>query len=156
MPIPRLPARKHPPEYHWAVGDCGVIVDKEGKPYPATAQHAVREGVHLARNLARTIEGKPTKACDITTTGSLAALGGLSGVGEIKGLRFSGLVGWLLCRLIYLGKMPGIVRTVRVGLDWIMNGLFPRDYVQLGLAGRRRTERGGPAIREPAQPVERK
>src|SRR5262249_8478491 len=35
----------------WAVGDCAVAPDPEGKPYPPTAQHALRQGKVVARNL---------------------------------------------------------------------------------------------------------
>ena len=36
----------------WAVGDCAAIPDPQGNPYPTLAQHALREGKHLAANIA--------------------------------------------------------------------------------------------------------
>ena len=35
----------------WALGDCAEIPGPDGRPYPALAQHAVREARHLAHNL---------------------------------------------------------------------------------------------------------
>jgi len=49
---------------------------------------------------------------------------------EIKGLRFSGLLAWMMWRAIYLAKLPGLERKVRVCVDWTIELFFPRDIVQ--------------------------
>jgi NADH dehydrogenase len=45
-------------------------------------------------------------------------------------LLFSGLLAWLLWRGIYLSKLPGLSRKVRVLSDWLIELFFPRDIVQ--------------------------
>ena len=50
-----------------------------------------------------------------------------------KSFKFSGLFAWLLWRSVYLMKMPGISRKLRVALDWTADLFFRRDYVQLGV-----------------------
>ncbi len=117
----------------WGVGDCAVKTDAQGHPYPATAQHAVREGAHAARNIAAVLRGRPTKPCDIKSQGSLAALGCRTGVATVFGIKFSGFAAWWLWRTVYLMKMPGLGRKVRVALDWTLDLFFPRDDVQLGV-----------------------
>jgi len=47
-----------------------------------------------------------------------------------KTVRFSGLLAWLMWRGIYLAKLPGRERKVRVLVDWIIELFFPRDIVQ--------------------------
>jgi NADH dehydrogenase len=42
----------------WAIGDRAAIPGPDQQPYPALAQHAVREGRHIARNLAGVLEGR--------------------------------------------------------------------------------------------------
>ena len=49
---------------------------------------------------------------------------------EIRGFRFSGLLAWLMWRGVYLLKLPGLERKVRVLIDWIIELFFPRDIVQ--------------------------
>ena len=51
---------------------------------------------------------------------------------EIRGrtVRFSGLLAWFIWRGIYLGKLPGLERKVRVMIDWVIELFFPRDIVQ--------------------------
>ena len=45
-------------------------------------------------------------------------------------VRFSGLLAWFLWRGIYLSKLPGLERKVRVMIDWVIELFFPRDIVQ--------------------------
>ena len=47
-----------------------------------------------------------------------------------KSVRFSGLLAWLMWRGIYLAKLPGLERKVRVLVDWMIELFFPRDIVQ--------------------------
>lgn len=118
----------------WALGDCAVIPDPHtGKPYPPTAQHATREGKRAAHNVAAAINGKEgdRRPFIYQTQGMLAPLGRRSAVAEIKGLRFSGFFAWLLWRGIYLGKLPGWDRKVRVAIDWLLDIFLPKDIVQL-------------------------
>ena len=118
----------------WALGDCAVIPDPHtGKPYPPTAQHATREGKRAAHNVAAAINGKEgdRRPFIYQTQGMLAPLGRRSAVAEIKGFRFSGFFAWLLWRGIYLGKLPGWDRKVRVAIDWLLDIFLPKDIVQL-------------------------
>ncbi len=118
----------------WALGDCAVIPDPHsGKPYPPTAQHATREGKRVAYNVAAAINGKDKdrRPFAYKTQGMLAPLGHRSAVAEIKGLKFSGFFAWMLWRTIYLGKIPGLDRKIRVAIDWFLDIFLPKDMVQL-------------------------
>ena len=125
----------------WAIGDSAVNIDAEGRAYPATAQHAVREGKHVGRQLARVLAGKPAEPFNHRSQGSLAALGCRTGVAEVFGLKISGFWAWWLWRTVYLLKMPGIARKLRVAIDWTLDLFFTRDDVQLGV---HRREAAGP------------
>jgi NADH dehydrogenase len=115
----------------WAVGDCAQIPDPdhEGESYPPTAQHAQREGKVVAENLAAVMRGKRPKQFRFRTIGVLVGLGHRTAAAEIRGRRFSGLLAWFMWRSIYLGKLPGMEKKVRVALDWAIDLFFPRDIV---------------------------
>jgi len=118
----------------WALGDCALIPDPHsGKPYPPTAQHAVREGARVAHNIAAAIREKDDEKRPFVfqTQGMLAPLGHRSAVADIKGFKFSGFFAWLLWRAIYLGKLPGWDRKIRVSLDWFLDIFLPKDIIQL-------------------------
>jgi len=115
----------------WALGDCAEIPDPDadGAAYPPTAQHALREGKAVADNVAAVIEGREPSPFRFRTIGILVALGHRTAVAEIRGLRFSGLVAWLMWRTIYLAKLPGLDKKLRVVIDWTIELAFPRDIV---------------------------
>jgi len=115
----------------WALGDCAVVPDaKTGRPCPPTAQFAIREARTLARNLCASIAGKRLRPFHFNALGTLCVVGHHTACAEIKGYKFSGFFAWLLWRGIYLGKLPGLERKVRVLSDWTIELFFPRDIVQ--------------------------
>ncbi|MBI3943800.1 MAG: NAD(P)/FAD-dependent oxidoreductase [Chloroflexi bacterium] len=115
----------------WAVGDCAQIPDafNPGKFCPPTAQHALREGKVAAENILAAIRGNPLKPFRFQTLGLLVALGHRTAAAEVRGYRFSGLVAWFMWRSIYLSKLPGLEKKVRVAFDWTLDLFFPRDIV---------------------------
>lgn len=117
----------------WAIGDCAVNVGPDGRPEPATAQNAVRQAKSVAANIARVTVGREAKRHAYTALGSLAAIGCRTGVAKVFGLKLSGFWAWFLWRTVYLMKMPGFGRRVRVALDWSFELVFRREYVQLGI-----------------------
>lgn len=116
----------------WAIGDCAQIPADDGAFHPPTAQHAMREGRAVADNIAAVLKGQRPMPFRFRTIGTFVALGHRTAAGEIRGRPFSGLSAWLLWRGIYLAKLPGVERRVRVLLDWVLDAAFPRDIVVTG------------------------
>jgi len=46
---------------------------------------------------------------------------------EMFGFHFGGFLAWWAWRTIYLAKLPGITRKLRVMIDWTFELFFPRD-----------------------------
>ena len=118
----------------WVCGDCAAIPDGSGKPYPTTAQHAIRQGAqvgpqHCGHYPRTSREGPPVFRYKML--GQLAAIGRRRGVAIILGLRFSGFPAWFLWRGAYLIKLPSFVKKLRVMLEWTLDLCFARDTVQL-------------------------
>jgi len=122
----------------WAVGDCAAVTDAQnGKPCPPTAQFALRQAKTLARNIHASLYGKTRTSFHFDSLGALCVVGHQTACAELtvpfarhKSVRFSGLLAWLMWRGIYLAKLPGLERKVRVLIDWIIELFFPRDIVQ--------------------------
>jgi NADH dehydrogenase len=114
----------------WALGDCASITDpKTGRPYPPTAQHAVRQGKIAAKNVYAAIRGGTKRPFIFSTLGLLAAIGRRTGVASILGVNISGFLAWFLWRTIYLSKLPRLEKKIRVALDWTLDLLFSKDLV---------------------------
>jgi NADH dehydrogenase len=122
----------------WALGDCAAVIDaKTERPCPPTAQFALREAQVLARNIRAHVEGRPLREFHFDSLGALCVVGHQTACAELtvpfarnKSLRFSGLLAWAMWRGIYLSKLPGLERKIRVAMDWVVELFFPRDIVQ--------------------------
>jgi NADH dehydrogenase len=122
----------------WALGDCAAVTDsKTGKPCPPTAQFALREANVLAMNIQAALAGRPGRPFHFDSLGALCVVGHQTACAELsipfargRTMRFSGLLAWVMWRTIYLGKLPGWERRIRVLMDWNIELFFPRDIVQ--------------------------
>ena len=114
----------------WAVGDSAAVPDGRGGTHPPTAQHGLREGLTAARNIEAAISGAARRPFRYTTLGQLASIGHHTGVAQVFGMRFSGFAAWWLWRTVYLAKLPGIGRKIRVAMQWTLDLLLSRQIEQ--------------------------
>ena len=117
----------------WGLGDAAVNPDAKGDAYPATAQAAVRQAKICARNIVAVLRDEPTETADFKNEGMIAAFGKGDAVAEVMGVRVTGWPAWFLFRTVYLMKMPGLGRKVRVAADWTLDLFSGREFAQLGL-----------------------
>ncbi|GAC1312306.1 MAG: NAD(P)/FAD-dependent oxidoreductase [Vulcanimicrobiaceae bacterium] len=142
----------------WAIGDCAAIPDPDapGTTYPATAQHAIREGPLLGANVAAHLRGAPTQTFRYKSMGMMASIGARRGVAGLQGkFLITGFFAWLLWRGYYLLRLPGLDRQLRVAFDWTLGLFFPRDIAELRVYSRvaqQRAEREA-GIRPPPDDV---
>ncbi len=116
----------------WALGDCAYSLDaRTGEPAPPTAQHATRQARCVAENIAAAIRGSAPRAFSFRALGKMGSLGHRSAVAEVLGVRLSGFLAWWLWRTVYLMKLPGLDRKLRVAVDWTLDLILPPDIVQL-------------------------
>jgi NADH dehydrogenase len=117
----------------WSLGDSAwVPTEKPDSWYPATAQHAIREGPVLADNIIATLRGEPTKPFAYNSLGTMASLGARRGVAQLPGdFILTGFFAWIMWRTYYLSRLPGLDRRLRVTFDWTLGLLFPRDIAEM-------------------------
>jgi NADH dehydrogenase len=114
----------------WALGDC-ALVPNNGSFAPPTAQFAVQEAKHLARNIVARIENRKTSDFCYRSRGMMASVGHLKGVAEVLGVPLSGFAAWLVWRAYYLSRMPTLGRKLRIFVEWTWGMFFPTDVTHL-------------------------
>jgi NADH dehydrogenase len=122
----------------WALGDCAAVSDtKHGKTCPPTAQFALRQAEVLAKNIHAQLKSRPNRTFHFDSLGAMCVVGHQTACAELtvpfartRAVRFSGLLAWLMWRGVYLSKLPGVERKIRVLMDWTVELFFPRDIVQ--------------------------
>jgi NADH:ubiquinone reductase (H+-translocating) len=117
----------------WAVGDCAAIPGPEGHPYPALAQHAIREARQLAQNLVAAANGKKPVNFVYRSLGTMVALGHTDAVAEVMGMQLRGFIAWWVRRTYYLFQMPRWDRRFRIMLDWTVALFFRPDITKVDL-----------------------
>lgn len=117
----------------FALGDCAHSVDpRSEKPYPPTAQHAIRQAKTVAENLENKINGVGIQNDFIyDTKGSMAKIGKKDGVALLLGHEFRGIIAWFIWKQYYLSTLPTNEKKIRVGIDWFIDLFFPRDITRL-------------------------
>lgn len=111
----------------WAAGDCANVPAVNGGWCPPTAQFAMRQGDLMGRNIVNVMHTRDTHPFTFKGLGELASLGHRSAVANVFGWNFSGILAWFLWRTVYLAKLPGLDRKLRVMTEWTLELFFPKD-----------------------------
>ena len=117
----------------YVLGDCASITDPHtGKPYPPTAQHAIRQGKVAAKNIISALKGekedKYKVKFDYKTKGMMAEIGKRDGVAILfNKFKLHGFVAWWLWRTYYLANLPTARKKLKVLGDWISDLIFKPD-----------------------------
>jgi NADH dehydrogenase len=120
-------------DHLWALGDCAMVPAPDGGFAPPTAQHATRQATTLAENIVARLRGGPLRAFAFKGLGKMGSLGHQSAVAEVFGIPISGFFAWFLWRTIYLMKVPGWGRRIKIAASWTLDVFLPAELVQLKL-----------------------
>jgi NADH:ubiquinone reductase (H+-translocating) len=113
----------------YAVGDCITI---EGGPsLPALAQSAEQEGEVAGRNLAAEIMGDAPTPFKYRSVGQLVDLRTTNALTDVLGVKFSGLLGELVWRAIYLYELGHNLNRVQVLADWAIDRITQPNISKL-------------------------
>ena len=122
----------HPNIY--ALGDCASLTDRHTmKPYPQTAQVAIRQGDVVAKNIISSIKKneKNMITFNYEMKGLMAEIGKRTGVAKVFGFKLHGFAAWWLWRTFYLKNLPTFRKKVRVMTDWIVDLFYKRDVTMI-------------------------
>ena len=125
----------------WAIGDCAAIPGPDGKPYPALAQHAVREARRVAKYIRAVVDRLAPKPFAYRMLGTMAAFGHTRAAADVRGLELTGFIAWWMRRTYYLFQMPRWDTRLRIALDWTVSLFFRPDLTKVDLAPEREQER---------------
>lgn len=104
----------------YAIGDV-AYVEQNGVPLAGVAPEALQQGVAVARNLRRQLQGESLRPFHYFNKGRLAIIGGYGGVGRIAGIDFGGFLAWLMWLIVHVTYLPGYRSRLFVLLTWVQN-----------------------------------
>lgn len=119
----------------WTAGDVAAVPDLSGDGVNGycvpNAQHAVRQGKLMAKNLVATLRGEGLKNYFHKNMGAVAGLGIGIGVFQYRKLAVKGLLAWFMHRGYHGLAMPMWERKIRVFGGWFANFFLGRDIVSI-------------------------
>ena len=118
------------------IGDlCSYSHTADGKPLAGMAGPAVQMGGWVAADIVAKIEGRSHKAFQFTDFGTMAVLGPLHAVADLRGLKVSGLPGWILWGLAHLMFMPANENRLTLLTKWLW-AIATRQRASMLITGR--------------------
>lgn len=112
----RMPGYDH----IFVIGDCSIVMNDQGRPYPPTAQIATQQGYTCAQNLVAAIRGESLKPFKPEIRGTVASLGkneaiGIVGKKKIKGFTAAIMKKIIDARYLFLiGGIPLVLRKMKL------------------------------------------
>lgn len=112
----------------YVIGDGASVVDqRHGRPYPALAPVAIRQGIRAAGNIINTLQGRAREPFRFDFTGNIVGLGCGMALVNLLGLKFHGRLGWWFYRLAYLQRLVSFRNKASLALTLALNTIFDRD-----------------------------
>jgi NADH dehydrogenase len=118
---PTLQVSGHPEVY--IIGDAAYR-EEHGEPLPMVAPVAIQMGESVARNIVRTLRGKPLAAFRYRDQGTLATIGRNAAVAHVFGVNWSGFPAWVMWLVVHIIQLIGFRNKLFVLLNWAWDYFF--------------------------------
>jgi NADH dehydrogenase len=119
----------------WGAGDVAATPDLTGGGVGGfcvpNAQHAVRQGKLMAKNLTASLRGEGITDYFHKNLGAVAGLGLYQGAFQSGKLGITGFPAWVMHRGYHGLAIPSFERKARVVTGWVNNLVWGRDIVSL-------------------------
>ncbi|WP_030244865.1 MULTISPECIES: NAD(P)/FAD-dependent oxidoreductase [unclassified Streptomyces] len=124
----------------FALGDSAAVPDLakgDGAMCPPTAQHALRQGRHVADNVIASLRGAAMKPYVHKDLGLVVDLGGTDAVSKPLGIELRGLPAQAVARGYHWSALRTNVAKTRVMTNWLLNAVAGDDFVRTGFQARK-------------------
>jgi NADH:ubiquinone reductase (H+-translocating) len=118
---PTMQVKNYP--YIWALGDIAASVDKNGNQLPMVAPVAIQQGKFIAKQIARVSKSQKLASFKYLDKGSMATIGRNKAVVQVKGIKISGALAWLIWLWLHLFYLLGGRNKIGTMADWTWNYL---------------------------------
>lgn len=103
----------------FAIGDAAACPDGKGGALPQLAPVAMQQARHVARQVARRIEGAEGRPFRYVNKGTMATIGRNAAIAELPGgIRFGGFPAWMAWLGLHLVFLIGFRNRASVLVDW--------------------------------------
>jgi len=137
-------------DHVWVLGDNAHAIDPfEQKPYPPTAQTAVRQARVVANNIAARLLKKPEQTFAHRHVGGFVSIGDNYALLSAKQFTLTGILGWFLWNFVYINKLPIVRYRLYSTFGLLLKAIFERATTEVDLcSGEKSSEKIVPKERK--------
>ena len=118
---PTMQVKNYP--YIWALGDIAGAKGKDGLSLPMVAPVAIQQGKFIAKQIARVSKSQKLASFKYLDKGSMATIGRNKAIVQVKGIKISGALAWLIWLWLHLFYLLGGRNKIGTMADWTWNYL---------------------------------
>ena len=107
----------------WALGDIAAAIGKDGNTLPMVAPVAIQQGRFIAKQIMRISKNQKLENFKYLDKGSMATIGRNKAVVQVKSLKISGAIAWLIWLWLHLFYLLGGRNKIGTMADWTWNYL---------------------------------
>ena len=107
----------------WALGDIAAAIGKDGNTLPMVAPVAIQQGKFIAKQIVRLAKGQKLENFKYLDKGSMATIGRNKAIVQVKGIKISGAIAWLIWLWLHLFYLLGGRNKIGTMADWTWNYL---------------------------------
>ena len=127
----------------YVIGDLAAFHHQGDHPLPGVAQVAMQMGRHAARNILRAGRGEGRLPFRYLDKGLMATIGRNAAVAEIRSLKLSGFLAWIVWLTVHIFFLIGFRNRVLVLWEWVW-AYFTYDRGVRLITGARGASLNGP------------
>jgi NADH:ubiquinone reductase (H+-translocating) len=107
----------------FALGDMVLVSGRDGQPVelPGVAPVAIQQGKYVATVVTDRLAGRSTAPFRYHDRGNLATIGRASAVADIRGIRLSGFLAWVVWLFVHLWYLVGFQNRLVVFIRWLFS-----------------------------------
>ena len=107
----------------WALGDIAAAIGNDGNTLPMVAPVAIQQGKFIAKQIMRLSKNQKLENFKYLDKGSMATIGRNKAVVQVKSLKISGAIAWLIWLWLHLFYLLGGRNKIGTMADWTWNYL---------------------------------
>ena len=115
----------------FVIGDAAALRDKTGNFLPGVAPVAIQQGKYVARIILEEKRHENRQPFSYLDKGNLATIGKAKAIAEIRGLKFSGFIAWLIWSFVHILFLIGYRNRFRVMAEWIWKYVTNQNGIRL-------------------------
>ncbi len=102
----------------FVIGDMASIKQESGEPVPGVSPAAMQMGTVTAKNILADLKGGDRKIFTYVDKGTMATIGRSKAIAEFAGLKFKGIIAWLMWLGLHVFFLIGFRNRFSVMASW--------------------------------------